>query len=648
MIYYVSTCGNDCFDGTVDAPFRTINHAAQVAVAGDTVRVYGGTYREWVDPKNSGTEHAHITYEAMTGETPVIKGSEIITDWERIEGTVWKKILPNSMFGDFNPYAEKVSGDWLIDPVDEGLAVHLGDVYINGTSMFEAYSLEGVKKAERRERGYSFRCDNLSTDEKIGNPEDTVYQWYAEVSEQETALFCNFGKFNPNEELIEINVRPCCFFPKQTGIDYITVRGFEIAQGATQWAPPTAEQIGLIGPHWSKGWLIENNHIHHAKCSAVSLGKEISTGHNLHSLLDKKSGYQYQMESVFKALLADWNRESVGSHTVRNNIIHDCGQTGIVGHLGCVFSKIEHNHIYNIARKQEFWGHEIAGIKLHAPIDVVIDNNNIHDCALGIWLDWEVQGTRITKNLFYNNGRDLMIEVTHGPCTVDHNMLLSKYALEYAAQGTAFVHNLMCGVVYHYPVLDRATPYHNPHTTQIAGYAFVYGGDDRILNNIVVGHEKLSNKTLGYFGDCMDAYTNGMDAYLEQTRAISVTKDHQKYFEISQPVWCEGNAYAGITKPYRFESCYADAKGFEASIEEKDCAWILTLNTPMSVVNASMEPVTTERLGAPRITEERFENPDGTPIDFSVDYHGLQRGANVIPGPFAKLSAGKTQLTVWE
>ena len=56
MIYYVAMNGNNSAAGTQNAPFRTINHAAQVAVAGDIVRVHGGTYQEWVDPKNGGTD----------------------------------------------------------------------------------------------------------------------------------------------------------------------------------------------------------------------------------------------------------------------------------------------------------------------------------------------------------------------------------------------------------------------------------------------------------------------------------------------------------------------------------------------------------------------------------------------------------------
>jgi len=189
--------------------------------------------------------------------------------------------------------------------------------------------------------------------------------------------------------LTEINVRKCCFYPEKTARDYITVRGFEMAQAACPWAPPTAEQPTLLGANWSKGWIIEKNHIHDAKCSGISIGKEETTGHNLATRTHLKPGYQYQLESVFRAVQIGWNKEKVGSHIIRNNIIHDCGQNGIVEHMGCVFSEIHHNHIYNIAKKHEFFGHEIAGIKLHAALDVQIHHNNIHNCTLGTWLDWQ-------------------------------------------------------------------------------------------------------------------------------------------------------------------------------------------------------------------------------------------------------------------
>ena len=59
--YYVDTAslGGACSDvasGTaLSSPWCTIQKAANTAVAGDTVYVRGGTYREVVTPANSGT-----------------------------------------------------------------------------------------------------------------------------------------------------------------------------------------------------------------------------------------------------------------------------------------------------------------------------------------------------------------------------------------------------------------------------------------------------------------------------------------------------------------------------------------------------------------------------------------------------------------
>ncbi len=652
MIYHVSIHGNDKNTGASDSPFRTINRAAQVAVAGDIVRVHGGTYREWVDPKRGGlNENTRIVYEAVEGETPVIKGSEVVTDWERVAGTVWKKVLPNSMFGDFNPFAETVRGDWFRNPHENGYDVHLGDVYVGGQSMYEASSMDDLFRAEMRSTGWGKKFP-FSHEEKLGCPEKTVYRWYAEVTEDTTTVWGNFQALDPNRELIEINVRPCCFYPTETGINYITLRGFEIAQAASGWAPPTADQVGMVGPHWAKGWIIENNHLHDAKCCAVSIGKESSTGDNLHTNEGRKSGYQYQMEAVFLALRAGWCKEMIGSHVIRNNTIHDCGQCAIVGHLGCAFSRIEHNHIYNIAKKMEFWGHEIGGIKLHAPLDVVIENNHIHDCTLGTWLDWQVQGMRITRNIYHRNDRDLMIEVTHGPCLVDNNLFLSDFAFQDAAQGTAYVHNLINGYTHTYPVRDRSTPYHFPHTTQIAGCSLTLGGDHRVYNNLLLGKKETSyessknpyNRT-GHMGEVYDLYSSP-DEY--PTRLQEQTGDHTKYHQVPQPVWVEENVYAGYARPFRAEKNPILTDGMSADVREENGKWILTLSVPAPVTDASCRAVTTARLGAPRITEEPYENPDGTPIDFTRDFLENHRADRVIPGPFATLSKGENRIVIWE
>ena len=76
--YYVATTGNDASPGTLAAPWKTINHAAQTAVAGDTVLVRGGTYKEFVTVAHSGSAGAgYITFQNYTGESPIVDGTTV-------------------------------------------------------------------------------------------------------------------------------------------------------------------------------------------------------------------------------------------------------------------------------------------------------------------------------------------------------------------------------------------------------------------------------------------------------------------------------------------------------------------------------------------------------------------------------------------
>ncbi len=60
--YYVSTEGNDESSGTEKQPWRSIQKAAELLVAGDTVVVLPGLYNELISPHNSGTKSAPVTF----------------------------------------------------------------------------------------------------------------------------------------------------------------------------------------------------------------------------------------------------------------------------------------------------------------------------------------------------------------------------------------------------------------------------------------------------------------------------------------------------------------------------------------------------------------------------------------------------------
>ncbi|NMA90851.1 MAG: right-handed parallel beta-helix repeat-containing protein [Amphibacillus sp.] len=637
MEYHVAKHGSDLGKGTKDDPFLTINKAASVAVAGDTVIVHEGEYREWVNPQNPGlSEWRRITYKSAEGEKVVIKGSERIDSWEKLEGTVWKVVIPNEFFGDYNPYKEEVYGDWLVDNKNR----HLGEVYLNGKSFYEVPTLDEVKNPVKQ-----IEVVDHWTRKTVPahDPEQSVYTWYTEVDEENTTIYANFHEYNPNEELTEINVRKTVFFPEKTGMDYITVKGFEMAHAATPWTPPTADQPGLIGPHWSKGWIIEDNIIHDAKTSGISLGKEISTGDNHHTKRKDKPGYHYQIETVFQAHKQGWSKESVGSHIVRNNVIYDCGQNGIVGHLGCIFSEIYNNHIYNIAVKRQFWGHEIGGIKLHAPIDTHIHNNRIHDTSLGIWLDWQLQGTRVSQNIFYRNNRDLFVEVTSGPFIVDHNILTADYALDNHAQGGAYVNNIIRGEMIHRKMLDRSTPYHEPHSTNIKGMAPVYGGDDRWYNNIFIGDEGLEEVGTAHY----KGYTTSLEEYMSKIYDTTGA-DHSAFNAVEQPVYINDNAYFNGATPFEREetNLVSDYNPEFALIEEGDEVY-LEITLPENFEEIKGDVHSTLTLGRVRLTDVEFEKPHGGELVLNTDLLGEEKSGETVLGPLANLKPGKNRIKVW-
>ncbi|MHC4508679.1 MAG: DUF1565 domain-containing protein, partial [Planctomycetota bacterium] len=385
--YHVSVKGDDTNKGTAKAPFQTISKAVKAAQPGDVITVHEGTYRECITPLHGGqSDQKRIVYQAAPGEKVVIKGSEVIKGWRKVQNDTWKVAIPNSFFGDFNPYSDLIHGDWF-NP--KGRDHHTGAVYLNGHWLTEAANLDDMLKP-------------------VGN----TPLWFGRVDETNTTIWAHFGHVNPNEADVEINVRQTVFYPDKTGVNFITVRGFAMMHAATPWAPPTAEQIGLIGTHWSKGWIIENNDIRYSTCVGITLGKHGDQWDNTSQ--NTAEGY---VKTIERALERGWSKENIGRHIVRNNHISHCEQAGLVGSMGAVFSTITGNVIHDIHIRQLFSGAEMAGIKIHAAIDTEISRNHIYRTCRGIWLDWMAQGARVTRNLLHDNNtrEDLFVEVNHGP-----------------------------------------------------------------------------------------------------------------------------------------------------------------------------------------------------------------------------------------
>ena len=242
--YHVSVTGLDSNKGLKAKPFKTISAAARVAQSGDKITIHEGVYRKRVNPPHGGaSDDKRIVYQAAPGEKVVIKGSEVIKGWKKLEGNIWEVTIPDSFFGTFNPYDDLIRGDFITKKGNQ----HTGQIYLDGVPLVEA--------ANRKE-----------FDQAADKP-----FWFTEAKDGVTVLWGRFKDADPNEQMVEINVRQSVFYPSKEQINYITVRGFEMTQAAANWAPPTAEQVGLVGTHWSRGWIIENNTISHSHCVGVTL-----------------------------------------------------------------------------------------------------------------------------------------------------------------------------------------------------------------------------------------------------------------------------------------------------------------------------------------------------------------------------------------
>lgn len=742
--FHVSLTGSDQQSGAPNAPLRTIQRAADLAQPGDVITVHAGTYRERITPPRGGISNARrIVYQAAAGETVAIKGSEVVTNWVRVSGAVWKTTLPNSFFGAFNPYLDLIRGDWF---TPKGREHHTGAVYLNGDWLIEAAKLQevlnattnppvglapgeqsyllnvawirpgdspgeaervtaarfaaqqGIQTAACSEGGecigwieagdwvryervdFGERTDQLeiraasateggNIELRLDKPDGELLGtclvtntgdwqawssfntqikpvagiknlclvfkarksaplnaplWFSQVDPTNTTIWAQFRDLNPNEQLVEINVRQTVFYPAQPGVNFLTVRGFALRHAATPWAPPTAEQIGLIGTHWSKGWIIESNTVSHSICSGIALGKYGDAWDNTSA--DTAEGY---VLTIHRALTNGWNQATIGHHVVRHNAISHCEQAGIVGSLGAAFSAVSGNDIHDIHVRRLFSGAEMAGIKFHAAIDTVIGGNHIHRTCRGLWLDWMAQGTRVSGNLFHENAsEDLFVEVDHGPFVVDNNLFLSATSLLDMSEGGAYAHNLFAGRIVSRPEPNRATPFHPAHTTALAGLAKIKGGDDRFYNNLFVGP--------------------GGDATNQTPRAAGFGL--WVYDERELPLQTGGNVYFRGARPYAKETNLVAQAAVDTRIELAQAGETVTLQLNLGgaapATNTAL--VTTERLGKALIPGLGYENSDGSPLRIDTDYFGQPRDPlSPTAGPFERPGVGLLALEVW-
>ncbi|GHV81383.1 hypothetical protein AGMMS49944_31740 [Spirochaetia bacterium] len=199
----------------------------------------------------------------------------------------------------------------------------------------------------------------------------------------------------------------------------------------------------------------------------------------------------------------------------------------------------------------------------------------------------------------------------------------------------------------YYDVLDRATPYHLPHSTQVKGYTVVFSGDDRWYNNIFAGAAGAERTGTAQY----DGQTASMEEYLKRIKDRGVGDFEAFIAEGKQYVYVNDNAYFGAAKAYNREERHVVEPGFDPKvyiIEENEQVF-LSIELPASIGSINGKVIDTGALGRVRLADANFENPDGSDLVVDTDLLGEARSNGIIGpiGPIGALQSGANRVRVW-
>jgi hypothetical protein len=203
---------------------------------------------------------------------------------------------------------------------------------------------------------------------------------------------------------------------------------------------------------------------------------------------------------------------------------------------------------------------------------------------------------------------------------VDNNIFASPVSVWEMSQGGAYVHNLIAGIVRPSQEKGRYTPYHLPHSTEVAGLSIILNGDARFYNNIFAPVNPNEKWNYGL----------------------------AKYDETGYPNFIDGNVYYNKAVQFGAEKNFVAQPDFDPKfkIEEKGDEVYVSFAV-QGLSGLQTETVTTGRLGKAKFPKAAYENPDGAPIIFDKDYLDVKRSERPTPGPFERLKEGDNIIKVW-
>lgn len=248
-VYHVAQrhpAASDDNPGDEAHPWKTISKAAATVVAGDTVLVHEGIYRESVVPKNSGeSADKMITYSGAPGEEVIIKGSVVMTGWQK-QGGLWTAPWPHP--------EERFKG------YRDSFRYRYEQVFWNGHLLFHAPAREFLEVFTREPEPLAKLLQTeseamcLRRDNDLAELVAVVGTFYADgafwVDYEAKRIYLKLpDRADPNSDVTEVSVESRLFGGRD--IEFICLRNLTLLHCAQQHF-----QRGVIVA--DRGWVLED------------------------------------------------------------------------------------------------------------------------------------------------------------------------------------------------------------------------------------------------------------------------------------------------------------------------------------------------------------------------------------------------------
>jgi hypothetical protein len=563
--FYVSTQGNDANTGSLSAPFRTIQRAANLAGPGDTVFIRGGTYRETVRPSRSGSGGEPIVFRPYDNETVTVSGADVISGWSNYAGRVYRARQGWDLgFGDNQVFVDgrmMIEARWPNTTLDvthpklagadalsvvmngakskadlrdaaltqpagywDGATIHFapGHAWVAQTATITDHTAgrlqftylqmnERYEKPEKGDRYYltgKFQALD-SAGEWFRDPDGSLYLWTP-------------GGDSPAEHTVEAKRREFAFDLRgRSGIkveglnlfaatigtdadsDYITLSGLD----ARYVSHYTLMATGWSRPDTTGIYLLGSHSVLRDSVIAYSAGHGVAVGgsdNRVENVVVHDVGYNAGND-------AGINMRGNG-HVVTRNTVYNAGRSGIKIGYARGF-KLTHNLIHDVMQQATdgggiyTYGTDAKGGEI--AYNVIYNSRSEGFGAVGVYLDNFSSHYVVHHNVVWNADHALKMNPTSRDNLIYNNTLAGvDYSVATSKSGdmlgSVFRNNIFTKSA---KIDPRATKQNNLMAGTDPGFVNFAGGDLRLksTSRAVDTGMKLGGYTAGYDGDAPDA-----------------------------------------------------------------------------------------------------------------------------------------------